>query len=99
MLNSQFSLGIEHWSDIFVSSVLPSQRVRPNLEVHDLPFCTLTAFNMPDEVRAVVRPQSAAFPSAVRVVDAPIHAARVEPQGIRYAELDPLSGLRVQRKE
>src|SRR5439155_12910900 len=37
--------------------------------------------------------------SAVRIVDASVHAAGVEPERIGYAQLGPLFGLRVQRQQ
>src|SRR5262245_36386693 len=53
---------------------LASQRVGPNLEVHHLALRTLAAFDVPEEVRAVLRPQAAALPPAVRIIDAAIES-------------------------
>src|ERR1041385_1399163 len=53
--------------------ILPRHWVRANLEVCDLALRALPAFNMPDEVGAVVRPEAAALPAGSRVVDAAIH--------------------------
>ena len=80
------------------SSSLPRQRIRPNLEVHDLAFSALSAFDMPHEVGTVIRPEPAAFPAGVRIVDAPVHTARIESEGIRNAQLDPLICLRIERQ-
>src|SRR5207247_9665766 len=51
------------------------ERIRPNLEMRDLALCAFAAFDVPDEMSAVVGPQSAAFPSGVGIVDAAIHTA------------------------
>src|SRR5262249_12527658 len=50
-----------------------SQRIRADLELCDLAFRALAAFDVPDEVRAVIRVQRAALPSGVRVIDAAVH--------------------------
>ena len=48
---------------------LSRERIRPNLEVHDLALRALAALGMPDVVGAVVGPEPAALPSGVRIVD------------------------------
>src|SRR5437762_5384619 len=78
---------------------LPRERIRPNLEVHDLAFGPLAPFHVPDEVRAVVRPESAALPPGVRIVDASVHAARIEAKGVRHAQRRPFSRLGIEGEQ
>src|SRR5581483_6575469 len=70
---------------------LPCQRVRPNLELHDLALRAFATFNVPDEMGAVVRVQRAAFPAGVGIVDSCVHAAGVEAERVRNAEIGPLA--------
>src|SRR6185436_13375397 len=76
-----------------------SERVRPDLELDDLSFRALPALDVPDEVRAVVRVQATPLPSGAGIVDAAVHAARVEAEGIRHPQRDPLARLRIQREQ
>src|SRR4051794_38386894 len=78
---------------------LTRQGIRPDLEVHDFALGPFPAFDVPYEVGAVIRPEPSAFPSAVRVVDAAVHAARIEAERIGNAELDPFFRLRVERQQ
>src|SRR6185295_13720822 len=74
---------------------LSRQRIRSQLKVHHFPLGALAAFDMPDEVGAVVRPQPATLPTRARIVDPAIHPARIESERIRNAQRGPLFRLRV----
>src|SRR5438552_12517132 len=78
---------------------LPRQRIRADLELHDLALRALSAFDMPDKMCPVVRVKRPALPSGASVVDAPVHAARVEAERIRDAQRRPLARLRVEREQ
>src|SRR2546428_11306315 len=74
---------------------LSREGIGPNLEVRDLSPRAFAAFDVPDEMGAVVGPESAAFPSGVGIVDTPIHPARIESERVGHTQLDPFFGLRV----
>src|SRR5215467_7595481 len=76
--------------------LLSCERIRPDLELDDLPLRALAAFDVPDEVRAVVRVERAALPSCARVVDAPVHPARIEAERVRNAQFGPVARPRIQ---
>src|SRR5580700_8870184 len=75
---------------------LAGQRIRPHLELHDLAFGALPAFNVPDEVGTVIGIESSAFPAGIGIIDTGIHTARVEAQWIGDAEVGPLLGLGIE---
>src|SRR5687767_11077662 len=62
---------------------LPRHRVRADLELHQLALGALAAFDVPHEVRAVVRIQPATLPAPVGIVDAAVHPTVIEPERIR----------------
>ena len=64
---------------------LVSQRIGTDLELHDLAFSSFSAFDMPDEMRSVVGVERSPFPARIRIVDPPVHAARVKAERIRDA--------------
>src|SRR5215467_6132223 len=72
---------------------LTGQRVRPDLEFHDLALRAFSTFDMPDEMRAVVCPQRPAFPPGIGIVDAAIHAARVKAERIGNPQRNPVLRL------
>ena len=78
---------------------LASQRIRADLELHDLALGTLAAFDVPHEVCAVVGVQRTALPPSVRIIDASVQTAAVEAQRIRNAERGPLLRRRIQRQQ
>src|SRR4029450_10856017 len=55
-----------------VRRLLSRQRIGTNLELDDLALGPFAALDVPDEVRAVVRVQRAAFPSGIGIVDAAV---------------------------
>src|SRR4030095_508734 len=71
---------------LFCLSVLPSQRIRADLEFDFLALDALSTFDVPHEVGSVVRPDRAALPALEagsgrsRVIVAGIQAASVEGQ-------------------
>src|SRR5882757_2357119 len=67
------------------------ERVGTELELHRLAQRARPALGVPHEIRRVRRPQAAALPSAVRIVDTAVQASRVEAKGIRNAHHDPLA--------
>jgi class 3 adenylate cyclase len=69
------------------------ERVRTELEVHGDGLLALAAFHEPRRPIAAGRPQAAALPAGLRVVDAPVEALRVEPERVRDAQQDHLSVL------
>src|SRR5262245_34616454 len=74
---------------------LAGQRIRANLELDDFALRSLSAFDVPHKVRAVVRPERAALPAGessgrIGVVDAGVHTARIEAERIGNAHRDPL---------
>src|SRR5687768_12354209 len=78
---------------------LPLKRIVADLELHHLALGPLAAFDVPHEVGAVVRPQGATLPPGLRIVDARVHAARVEAERIRHAQRDPLTRLRIEHQQ
>src|SRR6516164_2141090 len=78
---------------------LASQRIGPDLELHNLALCAFAALDVPHEVRAIVGVERTDLPARVRIVDTAIHSSRVESERIGDAEVGPLSGLGVQRNE
>src|SRR5438034_9815632 len=81
------------------SSRSARQRVRSNLKVQKLPPGPLPPFDVPHEVRPVIRPDSTSFPAGVRIVDAAVEPARVEAEWIRDVQRDPLLRLRIQDEQ
>ncbi len=69
------------------------QRIRAKLELHELRRSAFAALDV--ERRAVTRgrPDSAAFPTAVRVVDPAVHGLGVEAHGIGDHKIDHLAVL------
>src|SRR5262245_30274870 len=63
----------------------PRQRIRPDLELHHLRQRALAALEMERRALAVGRPDAAALPARVRIVDASVHAFGVEAERIRHA--------------
>src|SRR5439155_5024204 len=59
--------------------------VRPHLELHNLRPCALAAFLVPRRVHRVARPEPAAFPAGLRVVDPSGRMTSGESQRVRYA--------------
>src|SRR5437764_759535 len=82
-----------------MSGSLLCERIRTNLELYQLSPRSLAPFDMPHEMCAVIRVEGAAFPAAVRIVDAAVEAARVEPERIRDAQRDPFFRLQVQHEQ
>src|SRR5438094_737113 len=68
----------------------PGERIGPDLELDDLALRTFSAFDVPDEVRAVVRVERTTFPTGIRIVDAAVEPARVEAERVRHAQRRPL---------
>src|SRR5262245_66552353 len=56
----------------------PRQRIRPDLELHHLRQRALAALDVERRALAVGRPDAAALPARVRIVDASVHALGVE---------------------
>src|SRR5580765_4407215 len=69
------------------------ERIRTQLELHDLARRPLAGFHVERRACADGRPQSLPFPSALRVVDAAVHPLRVVPGRIRHAEDDEFAVL------
>src|SRR5450759_2775948 len=67
-------------------SYLLRQRIRSQLELHDLGLCSLAAFHMKGRSAAEGRPQSPALPAFFRIVYAPVHAFDVEAHGVGHAK-------------
>src|SRR5262249_15180915 len=79
---------------------LSSQWIRSHLEMNDLPLGTLSAFDVPDEVRTVVGPETTSLPVCrIGIVDTSIHTARIETERIRNAEMDPRIVLSIEREQ
>src|SRR5690606_35087931 len=70
---------------------LPGKRVGTQLELHQRAACPFAALDVPDRVLSVVRIERSAFPAAVRIIDAAVHAAREEAERIRHPQHDPTS--------
>src|SRR5262249_3216295 len=67
------------------------QRVRADLELVDLRRGALAGFAMERRAVAVGRPQRAALPAGIRVVDATVDPLGEEAERIRNAHVDPLA--------
>src|SRR5215831_1384740 len=68
--------------------------------MNDLPFGTLSAFDVPDEVRTVVGPETTSLPVCrIGIVDTSVHTARIETERIRNAEMDPRIVLSIEREQ
>src|ERR1700690_837864 len=83
------SRAIMHVNGVFPnirrSSVRPSlrhwllcERVRAQLEMHELAWHAFAALDMPRGAGIVVRPDSPALPTGIGIIDAAIHIARVK---------------------
>src|SRR5271167_4399129 len=75
---------------------LALQRVFADLDFNFLTLGTLSTFDVPHEVRAVVGPDCAVLPScepsrSCRAIDAGIQSTRVEAERIRNTQRRPLS--------
>src|SRR5882672_7342776 len=70
---------------------LPRQRIRPDLELHHLRQRTLAALEVERRALAVGRPDAAAFPAGVGIVDATVHALGIEAERVGHAHVDPLA--------
>src|SRR5205823_13931342 len=66
---------------------LARERVRTQLELHDLARRPLAAFHVEGCARTDGRPQASAFPAGGWVVDAPVHPLRVEAEWVRHAQI------------
>src|SRR5437667_10332726 len=64
----------------------PSERVGPELELHDLARRPLAALDVERRARGVGGPQPLALPAGVRIVDAPVHPLGVEAHGVGHAK-------------
>src|SRR5436190_789318 len=74
-------------------ALLLRQWIRPQLEVYCERLLALAAFAQPWRAIAAGRPQAAAFPAGVRVVDASIEALCIKTQRVRNTKDDHLSVL------
>src|SRR6266508_672701 len=71
----------------------PRQRIGTNLEVHGHGRAALAAFPEPRRPVAAGRPQAAALPAGVRIVDASVEALGVEAHRVRHPQQDHLAVL------
>ena len=69
------------------------ERIGAQLEVHDDGLLALAAFHEPRRPVPAGRPQPAALPAGVRIVDAPVEPLGVEAQRVRHAQQDHLAVL------
>src|ERR1017187_8526346 len=67
------------------------QRIGPHLEVHDLGQAALAAFDVEGRAVAGRGPDTAAFPAAVGIIDAAVHALGIEALRIRDPQRDELA--------
>src|SRR5689334_21217307 len=67
-------------------SALLRQWIGPYLEVYKLRLLSATALDMPHHLAAVGRPEAAALPAGLRVVDAAVHTLGMEAHRIRHAQ-------------
>ena len=67
------------------------QRIRAQLDLDDRAPRSQPAFDVPDGIRPVVGIDASPLPTGIRIVDAAIHAARKEPDGIRHTQDEPAS--------
>src|SRR5206468_5493875 len=70
---------------------LARERVRTQLELHDLARRPLAAFHVEGCARTDGRPQAAPLPAGIRVVDASVHPLRVEAERVRYPQIDEVA--------
>jgi len=78
---------------------LVRERIGPDLEVHGFAERALAAFRVPDQVRAVVRPEAAPFPTGRRIVDAAVEPAVIEAERIRHAQRRPVARCGIQHEQ
>src|ERR1700732_3064683 len=78
------------WADGYVSV---GQRIRPKLEMHHYGGAALAALFEPGRPVAAGRPQSAALPAGIGIIDAPVEPLGVEAHRIRHAQRDHLAVL------
>src|SRR5262245_45230838 len=69
------------------------ERIGPHLELHDLRPLTLATFVMERRAVAGRRPDAAALPAGVRVIDAAVHGFGIEAHRVRHHEVDHLAVL------
>src|SRR6266404_6184714 len=67
------------------------QRVRTNLELDHLGLGSLAGFAMERRAVSVGRPDAAALPARIRIVDAAVHPLGKEAERIRHPHVDPLA--------
>src|SRR5689334_8194574 len=65
------------------SPKLLGRRTRPHLELHDLAGAAKTAFRMKRSPGRERREHAASLPTAIRIVDPPVEALRIETHGVR----------------
>src|SRR5579871_6064312 len=66
--------------------LLFGERIRPNLELHELAGISLSAFGVERRSRCKGGPDAFSLPTPARVVDTSIDAFRVETHRVRHAE-------------
>src|SRR5262245_25482150 len=69
------------------------ERIGPHLELHNLRPLAFAAFVMERRAVAGGRPNAAALPAGVRVVDAAVHGLGIETHRIGHDEIDHLAVL------
>src|SRR6185369_4502686 len=74
-------------------SISVRQRIGPQLEMRRERLGAFAAFDQPRRAIAVCRPQAAAFPTRIRIVDAAVKTLGVEAERIRHADRNHLAVL------
>src|SRR5258708_17043176 len=67
------------------------QRIRTNLELDHLGPVSLAGFAMERRAVSVSRPDAAALPAPIRIVDTAVHPLGKEAERIRHPHIDPLA--------
>src|SRR5260221_9413155 len=69
------------------------QRIGAKLELHELRRSAFAALDVERRTVARRRPDAAAFPAAIRVVDPAVHGLGIKPHGIGDDKIDHLAVL------
>jgi hypothetical protein len=82
-----------------LADTLEGQRIGANLEFHHFTQRAFAAFDMPNQMSSIIRPECATFPATVRIVDAPIETSVIEAERVGDPKLGPFIGLGIERQE
>src|SRR5215468_10080408 len=73
--------------------LLLRERIRPQLQFHDLARGAFSRIGVERRASSVRRPKAFAFPAGFRIIDTAVESLRIETQRVGNRQYDPLAVL------